>query len=217
MNLSNVIHRVLDLIFPDHCLSCKTAGEIICLKCKNEINISPKEIDGIYSLFNYQTPVIKKLIHQLKYQGDKRVAQILAPYIGDFLIENIAENNLIHPVNKEYYLIPIPLHKQKQRQRGFNQTNLIAKALAEKYPLLKVKDNILIRTKNNKPQVKCTREERIKNVKDIFSTTQEKINPQAVYIILDDVTTTGSTIKEAYVVLKKVGVNKIISIAITRS
>ena len=105
-------------------------------------------------------------------------------------------------------IIPVPVHRKRKRLRGYNQSELIAKELAKKLKL-KVYTDVLVKINNNKVQSKLNKEERMKNVKNVYKIiNKEKIKNKNI-IILDDIYTTGATINECIKELEKTDANKI--------
>ncbi len=121
-------------------------------------------------------------------------------------------------LNQDWIIIPIPLHKLKERKRGFNQTNLLAKEIIKYFPL-KYNNQILIRIKNNLPQAQIkNRQERFKNSKDIFDINKNylKLIENKNIILLDDVYTTGATLHSAANILKQNKANKIVALCLAK-
>lgn len=142
---------------------------------------------------------IQSLIHYLKYRGFTKIGTFLGNIIGTELKLHYSEKL------KEYnYILPVPLHSGKLRERGFNQSMYISKGIVEVLPFEILNENI-IRVKNTKSQTGLTLEERIANVRDAFD-----LNPKlktselkSGILVVDDVITTGSTIKEVIRLLKQ--------------
>jgi len=115
-------------------------------------------------------------------------------------------------------VIPIPLHKNRERWRGFNQSEIIGKLIAKRLNL-QFKNNLLIRPIATCPQVGLAKNQRVRNMRGKFavnSSLKSIIQPQIAYIIFDDVLTTGSTIKEAIRILKESGAQKVFGLTIAR-
>jgi ComF family protein len=172
----------------------------------------------------YGDKILDPLIALLKYQKIKQAAvplgEILTRYLGD-LFKNYESSPFGRfPVGgeiKDFLIIPVPLHRQKERQRGFNQTYLLARQLA-KNTGLPIANDILKRIKNTASQVELKdKEKREINVKDCFSVEKPELLFQKNVIILDDVFTTGATMKEAVSVIKKAGAKKIIGLVIAKT
>jgi len=103
----------------------------------------------------------------------------------------------------------VPIHKKRKAERGYNQSELIAKEISKKLQNIEYKD-ILIKTKNNKRQSDLKREDRIDNVRNVYEIRNKQIIKDKKIIIFDDVYTTGNTVNECSRVLKENGANKIL-------
>lgn len=229
---------LLATLFPQLCLGCQREGSLICQDCLSSIEISefiycpfcktPKRVfekgtclthqkmklSGIFSATSYKEPLVKKLISKFKYEPFlKNLSSPLASLIiAHFLL---SENKTIFKDKENSVLVPIPLFRSKERQRGFNQASLIGEVLSKffKIPLL---NNNLIKVKKTQPQVELKREEREKNIKRAFKLK----NPQSVrekrVFLIDDVFTTGSTMEECARVLKNSGAKEVWGIVVAR-
>lgn len=130
---------------------------------------------------------VQKLIHQLKYKGKKEIGNFLGSYYGQEL------NGSEHFSSIEG-IIPVPLHKKKQKKRGYNQSDIFAQGLSSTMNI-EVLNNILERNHFSDTQTRKTRFNRWRNVKDIFEiTTSEKIQGKHI-LLVDDVVTTGATLE----------------------
>jgi len=208
--LTRFFRAVLDFILPQNALE-KQARE-----CTAEIlfsRLSLREIGGVTALFSYRDPLIRHMVWMLKYKGDRRVAELFASVLRDVLLEDLAEYALFSP--KEVLIIPIPLSKKRQRERGFNQMELVASQLSSHIPSLFYEPGVLRKIRNTRPQTELPKRDRLLNVRGAFSVArQESIRERAV-LALDDVITTGATLREAERVLREAGVKSIHCIALT--
>lgn len=154
-------------------------------------------IDRMSAPFWYQGKVIK-IVESFKYGGVKGLASFISQEMADYLQE-------FPDID---YLVPIPLHPVRKRERGFSQTELLSRKLSlySGIPLL----NALIRVKNTKSQTILGKAERKENLKNAFSLNpKNKFKEGSNMILIDDVLTTGSTMAEAAKVLKKGGAKKV--------
>jgi len=120
--------------------------------------------------------------------------------------------------NNKTILFPVPLYWYKQNTRGFNQSEIIGKAIAEHFSCNFIPD-LLIRKKHTKAQVELRRSDRKKNIKGVFEFNRaykSKIDNNYSLVIIDDVWTTGSTIKEAVKVLKNQGFENVWGLTIAK-
>jgi len=202
----NIKNTILDILFPRICVNCGKEGKYICDKC--ELFISEAEpmiytgecLDGLISVWDYEG-LIKELIHMIKYQG-----------VTDIIKELMS---LIDIKVYYQYITYVPMYLKREKRRGFNQAELIAKELAKKVevrplPLLK-------KIKDTEDQVRLSKEERLENVKAVFAPLSGATASQGNVLLVDDVFTTGATMKECCKVLKKVGVQKVWGFTIART
>ncbi len=212
-----ILKTILDLIFPEKCLNCHKRDILICENCIKNLDLNEKELDNfVYSIFDYRNPIMKKIIWNLKYKNKKMLAGFLAIYLHERILEELTDlevfENFTNPI-----IIPIPLSKTRLKERGYNQTLLIAEEIIKldrenKFILEK---NILYKRKETEHQARIkNRQERLKNIIDTFAiSNQEKIQNKNI-ILIDDVVTTGATLKEARKILKQNGAKKIIAFTI---
>jgi competence protein ComFC len=169
---------------------------------------------GVWSLGVYDES-LKNAIQKLKYRWVKKLAEELVGITLEYwaryqpvLLEEIKKDG------SKWVIVPVPLHYTRQNWRGFNQSALLAKLLAEKIGL--GYSEILIKTKATKPQMSLRSWERRQNIKGAFSTTPNLSPLTHNILLIDDVWTTGSTLKECCFVLKRAGVKKVWGLTIAR-
>lgn len=222
------IHRFfVDLIFPPACIGCDSFGLLLCDNCLKNIG-APIDtcifcdektlhgitcgdcrkhdvLSGIISVGGYKNPILRSAVHALKFSGVRDLSNSL----GDLLAKNILQTMGTDLDN--FVLVPLPLHKKRENERGFNQSELLAKRVSSLLSVPMV--NILIRNKSTTPQASLDSKMvnlRKENIADAFSVNPEfaAIIPQKI-IIIDDVATSGSTISEATKILNQQGVKEI--------
>lgn len=222
--------NLFSLLFPPSCIFCNRFGFTLCPDCLAQLQFTPHlicpiclktspdglkhdncqgNIVGLIYLFRYET-VMKKIIRQIKYGY---YYQSLYPLIDHYLV-NLENSTLSKFLATKPILIPVPIHRKRMWSRGFNQSYLIAKYLAKKWHL-PISQKIIIRTKNTPFQARLTKVERQKNMKDAFvpTTSVLKLGNKPLQnqniLLIDDVFTTGSTVKECAKILSNLGANKI--------
>jgi len=147
---------------------------------------------------------IRDLIEKLKYQRQRAVVKFFKNYIVNLLDENYD------------FIVPVPLHPLKEKERGFNQSLLIAELIKEELQVPIVTEGI-IRTKYTKTQTKLSRKEREENVKNAFNIKSVKRFIGKKLLIVDDVYTTGSTVRSlAKCFPKEVSRIDVLTLAIAR-
>ena len=233
---------ILDLIFPIECLGCGAEGIWLCQNCfrqlpiKNEqycLNCKQPNKFGQFCPNCAPAYALNLILPCLRH--DKDLAEILGQFLILFLrnlinkgrigeadlgagigrekIEKIRETPQIIFDLKNCLLIPVPLHRKRERWRGFNQTRSIAEVVSGHFNLA-ISYN-LIRVKHRTPQAKLGAEKRRENIRGCFS-WQGKNLKNAKIILLDDVSTTGSTLEECAKILKQAGAKEVWGLVIAR-
>lgn len=220
MNIAGkTINGLLNFILPNTCLGCEnildSGDSYLCPSCFSALEkynethpwqrekISEGIIDNSFSVYWFRegTP-IQQIFHALKYQKMKRVGIMLGEEIG---------KSLLRPDNPGFDLIiPVPLHKAKQRDRTYNQSEFIAEGISRQLNLPVIKYGVK-RNRFTPSQTKLNKEKRKENVKGAFEVQNEtKLLLTGKNIILcDDVITTGATILECARALKNAGAAKV--------
>jgi ComF family protein len=211
------------LLFPKFCFGCQKEGNYLCQDCKSILDVlnfhqffKTEEIDELYFSTGYKNSLLKDLIKKFKYQPFiKELSLPLSSLIIDHfqLLDNPP---LFCKENLDFVLIPIPLEKRRLKWRGFNQAQELAKHLSEFLDIPLVCD-VLIKKQKTLPQVRLSDKERRKNISGSFSCKNQKKILEKKILLIDDIYTTGSTMKESAKVLKKSGAKKIIGITIARA
>lgn len=169
------------------------------------------EMAGLTCLWAYEG-IARKLISEAKYRY--YFDELRAAIRLDFDRPEMAKFKEF--VEKKPVVVPIPLAPKRQRERGFNQAEIIADILCERLCLSK--KCVLVRTKETGQQVGRGREERLKAMNNAFeiNSKYEILNSKQNYLLVDDVWTTGTTMRECAKALRKVGVNSIWGVIIAR-
>lgn len=195
----------LDLLFPHSCRGCGLTGEVLCGCCKNHIITSHQNINSDFQnrkniyVVGSRNGILGDLIHDYKYYSIRALARPLAELLDAILPQNLPEHSI---------LVPLPTATHHIRARGLDHTYTIAKHLG-RLRHLPVK-HVLIRNKNT-VQVGSDRAKRLSQADSAYTLNPKiKINPDITYILLDDIWTTGSSIKAAQKILKQAGANKTI-------
>ncbi len=169
------------------------------------------------ALFSYDYEPIKRAVWLLKYRGVKRIAEPFGQAMSERLIEYLSEAATLYPGEQSPWLVvPIPLSTKRQRQRGFNQAEEIAKRLAANNPsALKLAPELLAKVIHTPTQVSIkNRDERLKNLSGAFVAKNQNLIAGRNLILIDDVITTGATMLEAKKVLRAAGAKRVIGLAV---
>ncbi len=193
---------LLDFLFPKQCLGCNQWDTWLCKMCVAKISAPGKvvpveqpnpRINTLYYLNQYQTsPLLQQAIQILKYHYIQELGIPLGQALAQYL-----------PAHHYDYAVPIPLHRRRQRLRGFNQSTVIAQQFS--LPILEA----VLRQNYTAPQAKLNRQQRLTNLQLAFI-----INPiyqsqlqGANLLLVDDVYTTGSTMASCAHLLYQAGAN----------
>ena len=207
---------VLDLFFPPVCGICGDFNkDWICRKCKEKLDLKKKSIitntygknyEKFIFLFLYED--IRNLILDYKFKGKAYLYNTFCRLILD-------DEKICEELKKYDVIIPVPMNKTKKAQRGYNQTELIAKYLAKELNL-EYNNKSLQKIKSNKTQSTLSEKERFNNVKNVFEVKNKELIANKKIIIFDDILTTGATIDECSKVLKKNMVNDIVVLSLAK-
>lgn len=210
-NLHKLFSKILDFLFPKEEIELlieKMSIKDLLKYSKPTCTEATKDIK-IYSIFSYKDLFIKKLIEIVKYKGNKKIINIC----GEILYGEISNQLSVISCQKEkkkIILIPIPSSKKRRREKGFNQCELLCEAILENNPnLFDYQKNILIKTKHRISQTKLNKKERLKNLIGSMTVSCPELIIEKEIILIDDVWTTGATIKEAQKVLREANVKSI--------
>lgn len=200
--------KILDFLFPPKCSGCGKHGIYICELCLRKLPKAelPKET-WINAIFDYRNQHIRDLIWKLKYRGVKQIAEIFGILLYERILAEIAEESLFRG-KVETILAPIPLTAKKLKSRGFNQSELMAKAIVnlDRENLFFYKPDLLLKTRETKSQMSIrNRSERLENIKNSFAVSNVKQARDKRIILIDDIATTGATLSEAKKVLLSSG------------
>jgi competence protein ComFC len=229
-HLAGIQRVALNLLFPRWCIGCGKEGDYICEACSRSLKaIDPPVcakcgrplpdssaygecsncrgwqpgIDGIRAPFLFDS-LIRDVIHEFKYRNLRTLGTELAVLLHNYL--------MVNPIHGDV-LVPVPLHRKRLRERGYNQSSLLARELG-KLTNLPVVENSLIRRKYTSPQARTSNiNERRGNVADAFACRDNRLQYKHV-ILIDDVSTSGTTFNTCAVVLKSAGAAEVWGLAI---
>lgn len=208
----------LDFLFPPYCINCGKEGNYICGHCSRDLPyiyppvcpicgrpLTPEnqcpgcpgkqtDIEGIRAPFLFNG-IVRKAIHELKYHNLRALAPLLAEFLHEYLKINALPCNV---------LVPVPIHKKRLRERGYNQSSLITHELS-RLCRLPVSDNSLVRRSYISSQARTTSAvARLENVTGAFTCKDKRLAGKQV-ILIDDVSTSGATMNACAEALKTGG------------
>jgi ComF family protein len=215
-----LVKSTISFFYPPYCIACnshlKENERLICDKCWIDLpqieqgfdlydEIRSKLADEVYFSKAFSTwefsPTIQTVIHHLKYQNFK----MLANRIGIFMADRLKKLSL--PGDRTI-LIPVPLHKTRIRERGYNQCELLCRVIASETGITD-NDKILTRIRYTQSQTKLNASERAKNVENAFKVIYPDQITNKLIILVDDVITTGSTMNACAKELMNNGANNV--------
>ena len=225
--MKKILKTILDFIFPIECIHCNQAGEFLCTDCLNKIEIRNKlqcplcnkeqatenlclscqkksSLDNIIIAANYDNEILQKAIHYFKYKYVKD----LHISLSKIMIKKLSNIQLPNNIN----IIPTPLHKKRELERGFNQSELLAKQL--NIPII---NNVLWRKKNIQHQADLNKKQRLNNIKDCFRIDNIHLIQNSNILLIDDVITTGATLSEQAKLLKKNNARRVWALVIAKN
>lgn len=195
----------LRIVEPPWCEICgNPSTDEVCSQCAT----NPPRYGKLRTVAMYDA-ILQKVVHLYKFEG--RIT--LAKHLIELMIENMPYDCNI----SEYdYILPIPIHKKRLRERGFNQSKLLAQGIAQ-VNRVDILTDALVRSRNTSPQSSLARDERQTNIIGAFEVkNSEEIRGKRI-LILDDVFTTGATIREAVNVLWDVDPEEIDVLTLART
>ncbi|MEX0988458.1 MAG: ComF family protein [Bacteroidales bacterium] len=210
-------HDITGFFFPRYCPVCgmpmHIPGEVICLPCELKMPRTnyardPDNpvaqlfwgrimVEGATSLFRFEKGSrYQPLLHLLKYKGQKNIGTFLGRMLGADLHET--------PFCRADFIIPVPLHRKKEKIRGFNQSEIIAKGVSD-VTGMSLNSTLLFRRSNTDSQTRKNRFERWENMAEMFYLHEnEGVVSEPTLLLIDDVVTTGSTLEACALALSSI-------------
>lgn len=200
---------ILDLLFPRYCLGCKKEGTSFCKSCQGRVEIvwpedgrDEPEIGRLISMGLYRDKLWQNLIQNFKYGYDEELSEAIR-YLTKRFLEKYPE------VSEYHYdcVVAVPLFPRRQLERSFNQAESFAKIISQNTGCEISSD--LKRIKNTLPQAQLDDSERKENVKSAFEVKNIETFKNKKVLLVDDVFTTGATLKEAARAINGAGASEI--------
>ena len=211
--------RLFGVLFPDRCVGCRVRGTLLCVSCQAKLAPVVLPLPSfVTSVFSHKDPRVRKLIHLLKYQNTKHAAVVFARPLAEALLEILGDTILARGVGR-VVLVPIPLSAKRYKMRGYNQSEVLARAIAKQLleQEIAVVKNLLIKTTDTLPQASVkSRKDRLQNLGECFAVnTKVPLDSRTLVILVDDVTTTGTTLEAARAALHSAGYYKVYALTVS--
>jgi competence protein ComFC len=227
--LKQLQNEVTDLLFPRECIGCGKIGDFICVRCSKKLPRlnpplcprcgkpetsgslcpdcwgSPRDVDLIRSVFVFEG-VIRDAVHAFKYSNLSALSGSLGSFMADYFLSNKMKGDV---------LIPVPLHSSRLRERGYNQSELLAREISHIINI-PFDSGIVQRIRDNEPQARTKgAQQRRRNVKNVFGGVAGNVSGRDL-IVVDDVCTSGATLASCAAVLKAAGARQVIGLTLAR-
>ena len=208
---TRVYYFILAILFPSNSdiLISTTSRYNIRHTSIHKLKLGSTKVAHIVSLTDYSNNKVRRLVHFLKYTGDKKVALFLAQLLGDYLMQEISDILSIYP-SRPVYILPVPLSRLRRKERGFSQLELLLNCVKSQYEGLSeyINYSLIEKIKDTPPQTTLNKKDRLQNLKGAFKAHNNSLK-DAHIILIDDVFTTGSTIAEVSKEIFRVGADKV--------
>ncbi len=201
------LRHFLDFLFPlrsDEKIVCGIETSAFLELLRPEL--VPETRPGTASLLPFHRPEVRAVLHEAKYHGNPRSFELL----GLALREYLADLDLMRA--QDVSVVPIPLGRARQKERGFNQVEEVVKYALRELPF-RLEPALLVRVRDTASQVSLPRHEREKNMRGAFLSA-DAVTPASTYLLVDDVITTGATLQAAVTALTEAGATYVIPIAL---
>lgn len=221
--------QFLNLLFPSRCVGCGRVGDWLCAECLAQIPrveppfcahcgdtvvadglcarclTAPAQIDLIRSVV-YFDGALRQAMHWLKYRSRTALAAPLGALMAEYWVQ--------HPMPADV-VVPVPLHADRLRERGYNQAGLLAREMARRAGLA-LEEQTLARHRSTSSQVKLDAQQRKQNVRDAFCCSGDGLAGKHV-LLIDDVCTTGATLEACAVALRAGGARGVQALTLARA
>lgn len=208
INNMMIFHDLIQILFPSPCLLCGYLGDLICKDCFSVIEFKPHlrkigPLEVCSAMYYENNSLLESLIHAFKYSHQKDAYRFFVPFLSQSL------KLLRNP--EKILLVPVPLHKNRENERGYNQSEVMANYIGRRNGIAVV--NILERFRNTLPQAQIeSRRDRKENIGGAFRVrdiVSRECFKEMHLVLVDDIVTSGSTLLECRHVLKEAGYGEI--------
>ena len=217
-----MINSLINLFFPKVCAGCKsfigTNEYVVCTVCRHELpltnhHLNPENeafkkfygripVENVSAfLYFHKKGMVQEMIHNLKYKGHEEIGTLL----GEWYADDLKANDFIKNIDA---IIPVPLHKKRLKERGYNQVTSFGLALSESFEI-PLNESLLKRAVYSKTQSKKNLLGRMDGIETVFDIDFREEDTNKHYLLIDDVLTTGATLEACSKALLKIPGTKI--------
>ncbi|PVX46154.1 ComF family protein [Flavobacterium sp. 103] len=212
-----MLNSLINLFFPKVCAGCKsfigTNEYIICTVCRHELPLTNHHLNPVNEAFKkfygripvehvsallyfHKKGMVQELIHNLKYKGHEEIGS----FLGEWYASDLKDCSVVKDVD---VIIPVPLHKKRLKERGYNQVTNFGLALSENFEI-PLNNTILKRKVYSKTQSKKNLLGRTEGIETVFDVAFTEEDANKHYLLIDDVLTTGATLEACSKALLKI-------------
>lgn len=210
-----MLGKFIDFMFPPLCVHCQREGAWLCTTAQDQVDAEPilvdplviPGVDLVIARGRYDCEPLAALVQKIKYSYWHAARDVLKD-----CLQPVTNHLPLH--DSSTVIMPVPLHRERLRERGFNQSLLLARALSAliNRPVVE----LLVRERATRAQAKLSEQERLTNMTDAFRIKPKVAKWPEFVILIDDVVTTGSTFRECASALIQVGVTNITGVALAK-
>lgn len=201
--------RLVDMLFPPRVdeivLRNVSIDDFLALTAPQLV---PETRPETIVLLPFNSPSVRAAIHEAKYHGNERAFKLLSLALSDYL----RDSDDVGRLTSNTCLVPIPLGKERRKERGFNQVEEVARRVGKELKI-KIETDLLVRMRETASQIFLARKKREENMRGAFRATRPP-DSSYTYIVIDDVVTTGATLQAAVDALREAGAEHIIPLAL---
>lgn len=212
-----MFQTLINLFFPTVCAGCHSFlvsnENVICTLCRHNIPLTNHHLNRENEAFKkfygripvehtsallyfHKKGIVQELIHNLKYKGQEEIGTVL----GEWCADDLKKDAFLQSIDE---IIPVPLHKRKLRERGYNQLTNFGKTLSNRLKI-PYNPNLLVRNIYSKTQSKKNLLNRSEGIDSVFDVTFTEKDYNKHFLLIDDVLTTGSTLEACSQALLKI-------------
>lgn len=217
MSLKNFL---LDCLFPKKCYGCGISETWLCRACflllkkyQGEVPRTLEDVSDLIIAGEYQDIILHNLITAFKFESNRELTVPLFAFLKSALDNKIIISELSRNHWENILVIPLPLHKSRQKWRGYNQSELLAREISNYYSWPLSLD--LKKIKKTLVQAELSEDQRLINQAGVFKWNGENLSSRDIMLV-DDIITSGATINEAAKVLTRAGAKRVIKVAVAK-